>query len=61
MRDAALALGVRVRSEDGVEAAIRQLGDWGLLGRARTSGGRDEAIQDVATGPTAPGDVAAEA
>ena len=61
MRDAALALGVRVRSEDGVEAAIRQLGDWGLLRRARTSGGRDEAIQDVATGPTVSGDVAAEA
>ena len=38
MREAARALGARVRSENGVDAAIHQLGLWGLLDLAEATG-----------------------
>ena len=54
MREAAAALGARVRSENGVETAIRQLELWGLLNRTGTSDRSSEPIPDlVRAGKTA--------
>ncbi len=53
MREAALALGERVRSEDGVEAAVRQLGLWGLLSRVETPGGPRRAAGLIRAGDAA--------